>query len=177
MGVPTPVIRERPRHGFALVTLLAVAGCLGGVGGAGPSSDQTPETTVAPEVTPEGGLPYAAANDSKNVDDPRAIYLENHQRQNRTLTVAVRRVEGVYCEHDDSCASTSETIFRVRYELEATIERTIPDVIAAEGTYEVTVRTDTGHTETFEWRVSDAHHWLAVSISESGELSITQAVE
>lgn len=123
---------------------------------AGPSGEDTESDTIE--------LPYAADNESQNVDDPRGIHIRNDANTTNGYTITVTETETPACrEATPPCGRPSEeiTIFQQTDKTRANTESSIDNVIAKRGTYTLTVTTEvaaengsrTTLTETFEWQI------------------------
>lgn len=118
-------------------------------------------TTPTPRATPS--LPYAAADDTENVDRPLGLVVQNVGTEVRFVTVVVRR--GDETLFVDSSEYAPEGTGRTRH---------YPNLVARRGTYEVFAETADGATERGVLRVDGFHGDARVELD--GDVRIRQAV-
>lgn len=143
------IVRNMKRRGFlctAVVTLSALAGCVAG------------ENEDVPKVTRTSA--YSADDPSENVEDPRDVTISNGDSQQYEVGVTVRDVD--------------EVILNRTYDVESDATRTIRNVVAKKGEYDVEARLPNGPQESRTWKVSETYSDIDVAIN-GGTISIAQS--
>lgn len=123
----------------------------------------TPDPTPTPEPSVE--LPYASADASENVVEPRDLRLTNEGTDTHGYRVEITATTE---------ANQTVTLVEARGKLRPGATRMFRDVVARRGTYDITIAADlpTGDggrqtvTETFSWRVDDDHGNVTVSVTD-----------
>lgn len=130
-------------------------------------------------------LPFAAENESRNVDEARDIHLVNDDTETNGFTITVNYTDTPECRNvTPPCGEPGEevTILHRSVKVRPNSEKTISDVIARKGTYSLTVdaevRADNGTrttlTKSFEWTISETHGHAIVTVTKDGEIDVSQ---
>lgn len=133
----------------------------------------TPTATPTPE--PSVDLPYASANESRNVAEPRDLRVRNAGDNVNGYRVAVTASEQ---------PDRTVTLVEERGKLRPGADRTWTDVVARRGDYQVTVEAevpdgDGGRrtvTETVTWHVDDDHGDAVVTVTDEG-VTVSQSAD
>ena len=129
-----------------VVTSSALAGCVSG------------ETRDVPRVTRTSA--YRADDSSKNVTDPRDVTISNGDSEQYEVGVTVR--------------DAGEVILNRTYVVESKKTRTIRNLVAKIGEYDVEARLPNGARESKMWKVSETYGGIDVAIHD-GTISIAQS--
>lgn len=159
-GQPPDVVTVRTEEGH---TFDAAAG----VATVTPTATPTPEQSVA--------LPYASANESRNVAEPRDLRVTNAGDHANGYRVAVTASEQ---------QAGTVTLVEERGKLRPGADRTWTDVVAQRGDYRVTVEAEVPDgdgsrrtvTETFTWHVDDDHGDAVVTVTDEG-VTVSQSAD
>lgn len=132
-------------------------------------------------------LPLTSDNESRNVEDPRDLTIENAGNGTAGYNVTVVATLPPDCrDAEPPCGMPDRpvTVFQKSGKLQPGESRSFEDLIARHGEYQLVVGAELPNGEndrrtvrkTFEWRISAAAHG-AFAFIDDDELTVTQAVE
>lgn len=142
--------------------------------------DVTANDTETDTVT----LPLTSDDESRNVEDPRDLTIDNEGAEVVGYNVTVVATLAPDCrDADPPCGMPDRpvVVFHETGKLEPGESRTVGDLIARHGDYEIAVEVDLPDeddgrrtvTDTFEWRVGEKYFDVFVTVDDG--VSITQS--